>query len=425
MDLKFDRIEKVAHMKMNSKDWGWVAVNIGMGIGAGIVFLPIQAGLVGLWTFLLAILLAYPALYLFQRLYINTLIESREASDYTTTIREYLGAKWGASLGIIYFVMLLIWLCVYSETVTNDSASYIQAAGLTQGLLSQDNLYALCLIGFLVFLAFASKTLLFRLSKILVVVILSSLVVLAVMIIPHWDVDNIKDITSLWGMLSQTVVTLPFAMTSILFLQSLSPMVIYARSEYQDIDLARRKSMQIMNRAFLILAGVVFFFAFSCTMSITHQDAYNAFVANTSFLAIMVKVIPGTVVPALGVTIDICAVTTSFFGVLLGLHEACVGLYMNLFLGDRPRESVNMAKISAGVVGLIVLLGWTATIVDFPILYFTSICSPIFAIIGCFIPVILVYKVDALAKYRGMESWIVVVTGVLLVLSPLLALMGS
>ncbi len=409
-------------MKMNSKDWGWVAINIGMGIGAGIVFLPIQAGLVGLWTFLLAILIAYPALYQFQRLFINTLIESREAADYPTTISEYLGSKWGAALGIIYFVMLLIWLCVYSETVTNDSASYIQAAGLTDGLLSGNHLYALMLIGLLVFLAFVSKTLLFHLSKILVVVILSSLVVLALMIVPHWDVQNIKEITSISQMLSQTIVTLPFAMTSILFLQSLSPMVIYVRSEYDDLDVARTKAMQIMNRAFFILAGVVFFFAFSCTMSITHQDACNAFLANTSFLAIMVKVIPGTLVPALGVTIDLCAVTTSFFGVLLGLHEACVGLYMNLFATDRPQKTVNMAKISAGAVALIVLLGWTATIVDFPILYFTSICSPIFAVIGCFIPVILIYKVEALAKYRGPQSWIVVFTGVLLVLSPFLAL---
>lgn len=409
-------------MKMSSKDWGWVAVNIGMGIGAGIVFLPIQAGLVGLWTFLLAIALAYPSLYLFQHLFINTLIESRDASDYPSTISEYLGSKWGAALGIIYFAMLLIWLCVYSETLTNDSAAYIQEAGLTTGLLSANHLYALLLIGFLVFAAFISKTLLFHLSKVLVVVILLSLVILGVMISPYWDIANIKPISSLGKMFCQTIVTLPFAMTSILFLQSLSPTVIYARAEYKDVEVARKKAIQIMSRAFLILAGVVFFFAFSCTMSITHQEAYDAFVANTSFLAIMAKVIPGSFVPALGVIIDLCAVTTSFFGVLLGLHEACVGLYFNLFLAGRPKEAVNMAKLSAGVVGLIVLLGWMATIIDFPILYFTSICSPIFAVIGCFIPVLLVFRVDSLAKYRGVQAWITIVTGILLVLSPLFAL---
>ncbi len=408
-------------MKLNSKDWGWVAVNIGMGIGAGIVFLPIQAGLVGLWTFLLAILIAYPALYQFQRLFINTLIESRQATDYPATISEYLGSKWGAVLGIIYFVMLLIWLCVYSETVTNDSASYIRAAGWTSGLLSENHLYALLLISFLVFIAFVSKTLLFNLSKILIVVILSSLVVLGTMMIPLWEVRNIQAIGSVSKLLTQTIVTLPFAMTSILFLQSLSPMVIFTRSEYDDIETARKKALSIMNWSFFILAGVVFFFAFSCTMSITHEEAYNAFKANTSFLAIMVSDFPGKLVPALGVIIDICAVTTSFFGVLLGLHEACVGLYIQLFAGNKPKESLNMGRISAGAVGLIILLGWTATIVNSPILYFTCVCSPIFAIIGCFIPVALIYKVDELAKYRGLQSWLVLLTGALLVVSPLLA----
>jgi amino acid permease len=75
-------------LKMTSQDWGWVAVNIGMGIGAGIVFLPIEAGIVGLWTFLLAVIIAYPALYQFQRLFINTLVEARQATDYPATIRE-------------------------------------------------------------------------------------------------------------------------------------------------------------------------------------------------------------------------------------------------------------------------------------------------------------------------------------------------
>ena len=169
----------------------------------------------------------------------------------------------------------------------------------------------------------------------------------------------------------------------------------------------------------------VFFFAFSCTMSITSQEAYMALAANTSFLAIMVKNVPGAIVPAMGVIIDICAVVTSFFAVLLGMHEACVGLYTNLAAKDKPRENINMKRLSAGVIAFIILLGWGATVVDFPILYFTSICSPIFAVIGCFIPVVLIYRVDSLARYRGLQAWMVVVTGALLVISPFLALIDK
>jgi serine transporter len=413
------------YLKMTSQDWGWVAVNIGMGIGAGIVFLPIQAGIVGLWTFLLAVLVAYPALYQFQRLFINTLVESRRATDYPATISEYLGSKWGAGLGFVYFAMLLIWFFVYSETITNDSASYIQTAGLTDGLLSANPFYGLVIVLVLVLVAFASRTLLLNLSKLLVIVVLTSLTLLALMLIPFWTLDHVQEIVSVRKLITQTIVTLPFAVTSILFLQSLSPLVIYARSEFDDIDIARRKAHQIMNWSFMILASVIFFFAFSCTISISPEQAYQAFVDNTSFLAVMAKTIPGVLVPSMGVIIDLCAIVTSFFAVLIGLHEACVGLYMNLVAGDGPREKVNKTKLSIGVVAFIVLLGWFATVVDFPILYFTSISSPIFAVIGCFIPVILIYKVNQFARYRGSQAWIAVGTGALLVLSPFLAIISQ
>lgn len=35
----------------DSTDTGWVIMSIGMAIGAGIVFLPVQVGLMGLWVF--------------------------------------------------------------------------------------------------------------------------------------------------------------------------------------------------------------------------------------------------------------------------------------------------------------------------------------------------------------------------------------
>ncbi|MBD4652060.1 hypothetical protein GUG52_09555, partial [Xanthomonas citri pv. citri] len=37
-------------IKFDSTDWGWIIMSIGMAIGAGIVFLPVKIGLVGLWV---------------------------------------------------------------------------------------------------------------------------------------------------------------------------------------------------------------------------------------------------------------------------------------------------------------------------------------------------------------------------------------
>ncbi len=112
-------------IKFDSTDTGWVIMSIGMAIGAGIVFLPVQVGLMGLWVFLLSSVIGYPAMYLFQRLFINTLAESPECKDYPSVISGYLGKNWGILLGALYFVMLVIWMFVYSTAITNDSASYL------------------------------------------------------------------------------------------------------------------------------------------------------------------------------------------------------------------------------------------------------------------------------------------------------------
>ena len=53
-------------VKFDSTDWGWIIMSIGMAIGAGIVFLPVQVGLVGVWVYLFSAIIAYPAIYLYN-----------------------------------------------------------------------------------------------------------------------------------------------------------------------------------------------------------------------------------------------------------------------------------------------------------------------------------------------------------------------
>ena len=59
--------------RFDSTDWGWIIMSFCMAIRAGIVFLPVQVGLMGLWVFILSGVIGYPAMYMFQRLFINTL----------------------------------------------------------------------------------------------------------------------------------------------------------------------------------------------------------------------------------------------------------------------------------------------------------------------------------------------------------------
>ena len=80
-DSSQEAAELLITPRFDATDWGWVIISIGMAIGAGIVFLPVQVGLVGIWVFLLSAIVGYPAMYLFQRLFINSLAASEVCTD--------------------------------------------------------------------------------------------------------------------------------------------------------------------------------------------------------------------------------------------------------------------------------------------------------------------------------------------------------
>ncbi|WP_245003072.1 amino acid permease [Shewanella carassii] len=407
--------------RFDSTDWGWIIMSIGMAIGAGIVFLPVQVGLMGLWVFLLSALVGYPAMYMFQRLFINTLAESRECRDYPSVIGDYLGKNWGIFLGALYFVMLVIWVFVYSTAITNDSASFLQSFGATKNLLSENPFYGLGLICLLVALASRGESLLFKISTLMVLTKLGVVALLGLMMVDKWDINNIGAVPTSTDWIRDAVVMLPFTLTSILFIQSLSPMVISYRAREKSIEVARFKAMRAMNIAFGILFVTVFFYAVSFTLALGHEQAVKAEQENISALAIVAQGMPGQTLKLLSLTLNIFAVMTAYFGVYLGFREACQGITMNLLQRVMPKEKINTKLVGYGIMVFTILLSWSAIVLNAPVLSFTSICSPIFGLVGCLIPAYLVYRVPALHKYKGVGLYVIIATGILLCISPFLA----
>lgn len=134
-------------------DFGWVLLCIGMAIGAGTVLMPVQIGLKGIWVFITAFIIAYPATYIVQDIYLKTLSESETCDDYTDIISHYLGKNWGVFLGVIYFLMIIHGVFIYSLSVVFDSASYIKTFGLTEVDLSQSIIYKVAIFAVLVAIA--------------------------------------------------------------------------------------------------------------------------------------------------------------------------------------------------------------------------------------------------------------------------------
>ena len=259
--------------------------------------------------------------------------------------------------------MLVIWMFVYSTAITNDSASYLHTFGVTDGLLSENPFYGLFLICILVAISSRGEKLLFKVSSLMV---LTKLFVVA----------------------------------------------------------ARHKALRAMNIAFGVLFVTVFFYAVSFTLAMGHDEAVKAYEQNISALAIAAQFISGDGagwVKIVSVILNIFAVMTAFFGVYLGFREATQGIVMNILRRKMPAEKINENAVQRGIMLFAILLAWSAIVLNAPVLSFTSICSPIFGMVGCLIPAWLVYKVPALHKYKGVSLVIIVITGLLLCVSPFLA----
>lgn len=363
-------------------------------------------------------------MYLFQRLFINTLADSPKCQDYPSVIKGYLGKNWGMFLGALYFVMLIIWVFVYSTAINNDSASFLQSFGVTDTLLSKNPLYGLGIICLLVLLASRGEKVLFKIATGMVLTKLCVVAILGCLMVSHWNLANVGAIPPIGQLIHDTIVMLPFTLTSILFIQSLSPMVISYRSHEKSIAVARYKAMRAMNIAFGILFVTVFFYAVSFTLSMGHDQAVAAYHANISALAMAAQGSGQQYVKVFSLILNIFAVMTAYFGVYLGFREACQGLAMNMLCRVMPEERVNKTILKYGIIFFTIMVSWGAIVLNAPVLSFTSICSPVFGMVGCLIPAYLVYRVPLLHRYKGVSLYIIIITGILLCVSPFLAFMS-
>lgn len=410
-----------AAIKFDSTDWGWIIMSIGMAIGAGIVFLPVQVGIVGIWVFLLSSVIGYPVMYAFQRLFINTLASSPKCEAYADVISGYLGKNAGFFLGVMYFLMIILCVFMYSTAITNDSASFLYTFGVTDTILSKNPIYGLAIICVLVALASRGEKILFKISTGMVLTKLFAIAVLGCVMIPHWSLANIGSFPNLKYLIQETIAILPITLTSILFIQSLSPMVISYRSHNKSIEVAWYKALRSMNIAFGILFVTVFFYAISFNLAMGHEQAVMAAKQNISSLAMAAQGLDGNTLKILSFTLNIFAIMTAFFGIFMGFQEACRGIAMNVLRRIMPEERINKKAVAIGTIIFAILVSWGANVLNAPILKMLTFLGPIIGIIGCLMPAYLVYQVPFLHQYKGFWLICIILTGFLLIISPFIS----
>ncbi|MDR8444478.1 septum formation initiator, partial [Acinetobacter baumannii] len=89
-------------------------------IGAGVLFLPINAGIGGFWPLLIVFVLAFPITYLAHRGLARFIYSSNTPeSSITDVIGEHFGALAGKVFTVIYFFAVYTILIMYAVAITN------------------------------------------------------------------------------------------------------------------------------------------------------------------------------------------------------------------------------------------------------------------------------------------------------------------
>ncbi|HAV1629616.1 TPA: transporter [Enterobacter hormaechei subsp. steigerwaltii] len=418
--------DTIKNIPFTRYDAGWVIICIGMAIGSGIVFLPLQMGVKGLVASALALLITYPAVYFLTKIYIRTLSQTEKCTDYANIITQYLGKNWGAVLSFIYFFTILKGMLGYATTITHDSSVYLQHFGVSNSSLSNTIWYPFILLTVLVSIASRGERLLFKISGPFIVLKLLIIIILGVVMIPHWNFGNVNSMMpgSLFSLFSDVLVSLPFALFSIVFIQVLNPMNVAFRKIESDPKVATYRALRVSRIAYIILAASVLFFAFSFMFSITEEEARRGIAQNTSALALVADVIPGNLIPVLAMLLSIFAIMSSFLSVYLGFNDALSGIIINLAERFITPGKPFYALLPNIVKCIAILLLWCWVIADISTMSFLQWTIGTFGLVSCLIPAYLVYHVPSLHPYRSLNVLYVALIGFMLVISPLFKLLG-
>src|SRR5262245_30197258 len=98
----------------NRDDLIWILGLYGTAIGAGTLFLPINAGIGGIWPLIIMAILALPLTFFAHRGLTRFVLSGTSAEgDITEVVEEHFGATAGKLITLLYFFAIYPILLVY------------------------------------------------------------------------------------------------------------------------------------------------------------------------------------------------------------------------------------------------------------------------------------------------------------------------
>ena len=380
--------------KWHKFDVMWMLNLFGTAVGAGILFLPITAGMSGIWPLMVITLIVGPMTYFAHRgLSRMVLASSIKDGDITSVTEEFFGKFAGLLITALYFFAIYPILLIYGVSITNTIDSFI----VNQlGLSSPPRvvLSGICVFSYIAIILCGQRLVLWFNEK-LVYPLCLILFVMSVYLIPKWDFSQFGYIPEAKEFLSTLWITIPVLVFAFNHSPAISTFAVSERKYYgSGAEFYASRTLKYTSG---ILVVFVMFFVFSCVLTLSPQDLTLAREQNISILSYLANKFDNPAIAYFGPLVAFLAISTSFFGHYMGAREGLNGIIVKLTPGARLVSRRRNLFITLFFLATL----WFVATVNPSILSLIELLSgPIIAVILFLMPMYAIARIPAMHKYR-------------------------
>lgn len=384
------------------QDTIWMLSLYGTAIGAGILFLPINAGLGGIFPIFIMALLAFPMTYYSHQALCRFVLSGHSKNNITEVVDEHFGSVAGKIITWLYFFAIYPILLMYSVAITNTSQSFlINQLGITPP--PRVVLATILIFGLMLIVRFGQQ-LIVRSMSVLVYPFVFSLIALALYLMPYWNTSvfyhhgvTLFSTGSSNGLLKTLWLILPVMVFSFNHSPIISSFAV-SQKQYHGTDADERSSL-ILKYSHIMMVVTVLFFVLSCVLSLSPENLAEAKQQNISILSYLANHFHTPVIAYIAPCIAFIAISKSFFGHYLGAQEGLQGLIQKTLQSRGKTASPEKIKplIEAFVVLTCILV---ATINPSILGMIEALGGPVIAVILFLMPMYAIVKVPAMQKYK-------------------------
>jgi len=327
-------------LKWNKFDATWMLNLFGTAVGAGVLFLPINAGMGGFWPLVLMAIIVGPMTYFAHRGLAYFVLSSKNpGSDITEVVEEHFGKTAGKLITLLYFFAIFPILLIYGNGITNTVDSFI----VNQlGMASPNRaVLSFVLIAVLISVMLFNEKVMLKITEWLVYPLVLILFALSIYLIPEWNGAMLHEFPTAGGFVTTLWLTIPVLVFSFNHSPAISSFTCSQFREYKTFDGAERHIGHTEKGTSTILLFFVMFFVFSCVLTLTPEELVAAKAQNISILSFLANKFDNPYISYFGPLVAFLAITSSFFGHYMGAREGLEGLYLKM-----KGESVNRKKLN-------------------------------------------------------------------------------